>query len=183
MVISKEKGAFDSPLVIRFRGTYDYDGLMALIRNYFGRHLFDKREPKLKYKTGGGGAEVEFKMESDRKVTHYIKVFLYVEGHFWGVKPKEVVVDGKKRRLTSGRLELKLKATFVFDYAKRFATHKGGSLDKLENPIEKWMQNFMDEDGKGIMFGDNKLNGKKYLEKLLINLSDEIKKFLRMECA
>lgn len=188
MPASKEKTAFMAPIKIRFRGAYDYDGLLQLIRGYYGRHLFDARkEPKFKFKTGGSGSEVEFKMEADRKVTHYIKVFLYVEGHLWDVKPQEVVVDGKKVRMTEGKLELQLKASFIFDYANKFATHgdpKGNksASDKLENSIEKWMQEFMDADGTGLQFGDNKASGKSYLKKLLISFADEIKAFLKMEC-
>lgn len=184
-----KKEAFDAPIVIRYRGSYDYDGLLVLIRTYFSRHLFDRKEPKLKYKTGGSGAEVEFKMEADRKVTHYIKVHLKIEGHLWDVKPKEVVVDGKKVRLTDGKLELKLEGFFEFDYNSKFATHgdykhpkKLSGSDKLQNDIEKWMQDFLDAPGTGLQFGDTKLNGKKYMEKLLISLSDDIKKFLKMEC-
>lgn len=183
MPTSKEKTAFAAPIKIRYRGTYDYDGLLQLIRGYFGRHLFDSRkEPKFKFSTGGSGSEVEFKMNADRKVTHYIKIFLYVEGHLWDVKPQDVVVDGKKVRMTNGKLEIKLSASYVFDYANKFATHGNSSGEKLENAIEKWMQDFMDADGTGLQFGDNKASGKSYLKKLLISFADDIKKFLKMEC-
>lgn len=184
MVSSEEKFVFHSPIKIRFRGTYDYDGLLNLIRGYYGRHFFDRKEPKLKYKSGGGGAEVEFKMEADRKVTHYIKVFLYVEGHLWDVNPKEVVVDGKKQMLTGGKLEIQLKGSFELDYGNSFATHDNkSSSGRFQNMLEKHMQKFLDEDGQGLQFGDNKANGKKYMEGLLIDFADEIKKFLKMECS
>jgi len=182
MVSSGLKNAFDSPLVIRFRGTFDYDGLIALIRQYFKRHLFDRKEPKWKHSGGGGGAEIEFKMEADRKITHYIKAYITIEGHLWGVNPKESVVKGKKIRLTNGKLELKLSAAYEFDFAGRFATHGKGVSDKIENAIEKWMQDFLDKDNYGLMYQDNKTNGKKYLQKMLLLLSDEIRSFLRMEC-
>jgi hypothetical protein len=177
-----KKDVFDEVIEIRFRGTYDYDGLLQLIRAYYDRHLFVRKEPKFKFKTRGTGSEVEFKMYADRKITHYVKVFLYVEGHLWDVKQEEVVLEGKKVRRTNGKLELKLSSHFEFDYAKKFATHGSKSADKLQNSIEKWMQDVLDTPDTGLQFGDTKVAGKKYMEKLLVALGDEIKKFLKMEC-
>lgn len=184
MPTSGKQDVFDDPIQIRFRGAYDYDGLLTLIRGYFGRHLFDTRkEPKFKFKTGGSGAEVEFKMEADRKVTHYIKVHVFIEGHLWDVKPKETVVDGKTVRLTNGKLELNLSAFYEFDYNSKFGTHdESSSSGKMQNVIEKWMQNFMDEDSSGLQFQDIKASGKKYMEMFLDTLATDIKKFLKMEC-
>jgi len=183
MVSSGKKDVFDAPIEIRYRGNYDYDGLLDVIRSYFGRHFFDRKEPKFKFKTGGSGSEVEFKMVADRKVTHYIKIFLTVEGHLWDVKQEDIVISGKTVRRTNGKLEIKLSGHFEFDYNNKFASHgTKGSADKLQNSIEKWMQDFMDAPGTGLQFGDTKASGKSYMKKLLVALGDEIKKFLKMEC-
>ena len=156
----------DDPLIIRFRGEYDYDGLLSLIRGFYKRSLFDIKEPKLKYKVGGTGAEVEFKFESDRKITHYIKAYLFVEGHFWDVKKE-------KTGLTKGKLDIRISSQMELDYAGKFDGKK---------PSHKWMQEKLDEKGTGLQFGDNKVTGEKYLEKLMDKLQTEIKKHLKMEC-
>lgn len=182
-MVKKKKSVYDAPIEIRFRGSYDYDGLIRLIRGYFGRHLFDKKEPKFKFKTGGSGSEVEFKMIADRKLTHYIKAYIRIDGHLWDVNMKEVMIDGKKEKRTNGKLEIKISGEFELDYKKRFATRKEDKLSpKMENKIERWMQRVLDEDNVGLQFEDNKATGKSYLKKALTQLGDEIKEFLNMEC-
>lgn len=169
---SSKKSVYDDPLIIRFRGEYDYDGLLSLIRGFFARSLFILQEPKFKYKNGGTGAEVEFKFVSDRDITHYIKAHLQVEGHFWDVKRKDGV--------TNGKLELSISAAHEIDYASDYEGLNLG-FDKKKNSHKK-LQDYLDGMGTGLQFGDNKVTGEKYLEKLTQKLQKEIKKHLKMEC-
>ena len=162
-MVSKMRTIFE-PLHVRYRGKYDFDGLLSLIRKFYDRSYFILREPKFKYKVGGTGAEVEFKMESDRKITHYLKAHFFVEGHFWDVD--------RKNGITGGKLEIKISAKLEVDYPGIF-TNKD---------VHKWMQQTLDAPGSGLQFGDNKVTGEKYLEKLMQKLQAEIKKHLKMEC-
>lgn len=176
-MVSKKKDVFDDPLRIRFRGVYDYDGLMSLIRDFYASVLIDIKEPKFKFKNGGAGAEVEFKFEGDRKVTHYIKIHLFVSGHIWDVKREEMTVDGVKRLMTKGKLEVLISGKVESDYANGFSSGK-----KPQELLEKWMQSTLDAPGTGLQYGDNKMIGSKFMEKMLQRLASEIKKFLKMEC-
>ncbi len=155
----------DDPLLLRYRGTYDYDGLLVVIRNFFKKSRFQIREPKFNYKGGGAGAEVEFKFESERKVTHYIKVALEVKGHFWDVK------HGPEN---NGKLELFMQGKVILDY--------GGGFDTEKKASHKRMKDFLDKPGSGLQFGDVKITGEKYVEKMIEKLQKEIKKHLKMEC-
>lgn len=184
MAVVKKK-VYSYPIRIRYKGLYDYDGLLALIRGFYARHKFMKLdEPKFKYKVGGGGAEVEFKFHGDRKITHYIRAHLYVEGHMWNVKRQEVVENGKKVIRTNGRAEFKISGEFELDYRNRFKEVKPGAkaYDKFYHGLDKWMQSKLDDEGVGLQYENNKTNGKNFVQKLLIKLSDEIKTFLKMEC-
>ncbi|MGM5480438.1 MAG: hypothetical protein ACQESC_03185, partial [Nanobdellota archaeon] len=96
---------FEDDLVLEYRGQYDYDGLIDLIRKFYDDLHMERKEPKYKNKKKTFGSEIEFKMEGDRKITHYIRVNLYVQAHMWDVDPKEVVVNGKKKMMTGGKLK------------------------------------------------------------------------------
>lgn len=169
-----EQPIFDDPLLIQFRGTYDYDGLMQLIRDYYARVKIDKLdEPKFKFKNGGGGAEVEFKFAGNRKVTHYIRVNLYVTGHMWDVKQEEMNVGGVAKKMTKGKLEITINGSFELDYAKGFNEKKA---------LDNWMREKLDAPGTGLQFGDNKVTGEKFMEKMILTLHAQIKKFLNMTC-
>ena len=175
-MVTMEKSVYDYPIRIRFSGQYDYDGLLELCRAFFARHRFDTQETKFKYKTGGSGSEVEFNMDGQREVTHYLKVTMNLWGKIFDMKRKPVVVDGNKRMLTNGRLDLKISGTFVLDYADKF-----GKTSKSMKKLEKWMQDQLDNDPEGLQFYEMKQNGKKYMQKTLMAFADEIKSFLAME--
>lgn len=173
-MVKDNRPIFDDDLVIQYRGVYDYDGLMDLIRGYYAKIKMDKLdEPKFKYKNGSGGAEVEFKFVADRKVTHYIKVYLNVSGHLWDVKQEEIMINGVKKKMTRGKLELTMNGSYDVDYAKGFDGKKA---------LDKWMQKKLDDPPGGLQFGDNKMTGEKFMEKVIITLHTEIKKFLNMTC-
>ncbi|MGM5481354.1 MAG: hypothetical protein ACQESE_02995 [Nanobdellota archaeon] len=169
---NNKKPVFDDPLIIRYRGQYDYDGLLSLLRGFYKNMKIDIKEPKFKYKMKGSGAEVEFKFEGDRKVTHYVKVHLEIEGHLWNVKPKEVVIGGHKVMRTDGKLELWLNAFYEHDFAGKFGDKK----------FQKWMKKHIEDPEVGLQYGDLKSAGKSFLQKKLWELDAKIKKFLSMEC-
>ena len=56
------------------------------------------------------------------------------------------------------------------------------SSRKEQTAAQKWMKETLDGIGTGLQFGDNKITGEKYMEKLTQQLQSEIKKHLKMEC-
>jgi hypothetical protein len=159
---------FEWPLTFKYRGEFDYDGLMNVIRSYYAKVKIDKLdEPKFKYKVGGGGkAEVEFKFKGDMKVTGFTKMLLKVEGHLWNVV---------RDKPSNGKVEIKIEAGFIYDYGKGFAP---------ENKTHRWMLEKVTQPkkGKGIAFGDLKAEGKKNAENTANGLLTEIKSFIGVEC-
>lgn len=158
---------FDWPLTFKYRGEFDYDGLMNVIRSYYAKVKIDKLdEPKFKYKVGGGGkAEVEFKFYGDMKATGYTKIILKVEGHLWSVE---------RGKPSNGKVELKIEAGFIHDYGKGFDE---------KSKVHRWMQRRLyTEDGKGMSYADIKAEGKKNAEKVANGLLSEIKSFIGVEC-
>lgn len=178
--MAEKSKAFDKSLRIRYRGQYDYDGLIALLRSFFDRAKIDLEQPKFKYKGEDTGFEVEFTFTGDRKVNQYIKVYITIEGHGYDVNPKEVVVNGVKKRMTGGKMELYFQAHHQLDWGEGFTTDpKDSNLRK--KTLEK-MKKFLDEDFEGVSFEDNKALGKKHIQTLLKKFHAETVKFLGMEC-
>ena len=172
--------AFDKPLRIRYRGQYDYDGLIALLRSFFDRAQITNEEPKFKYKGEDTGYEVEFVMTGDRKVNSYIKVFMTIEGHGFDVNPKETIVNGVKKRITGGKMELYFQASYQLDWGGGFDISPKDSKSKKK--ALKMMKNFLDEEYEGISYEDNKALGKKHMQNLIKKFHKETVQFLGMEC-
>jgi hypothetical protein len=174
-MVSKKKPVFDMPIRIRFSGQYDYDGLLDLMRSFFRRHLFDMQETKFKYKTGGSGSEVDFAFKGEKDITHYLRVHMDIGGKIFDVKRNSVVIDGKQKMMTGGRIDVRINGSYELDFANMYGS------EKSQKKIEKFMQDQLDNDPEGLQFYEMKKNGKKYMEKTMMSFSDEIKTFLGME--
>lgn len=116
----KEDSVIDK-LLIRYKGTYDFDGMYKLIRGWIDAHKYDFMEKVYKDKSSGiSGNEIEHKMEIEKKVTEFIKYKMAIETHFWDVKEFEATIDGEKKLVTNGKLQISISATIIFDYSDRF---------------------------------------------------------------
>ncbi|MBN1175443.1 hypothetical protein JXA48_02255 [Candidatus Woesearchaeota archaeon] len=162
-----KKEVFEWPLTFKYRGEFDYDGLMNVIRSYYAKNKFDKLdEPKFKYKVGGGGkAEVEFTLFSEMKATGFTKVSLTIDGHMWNVE---------RGKPTNGKVQLKIQSGFIHDYGKGFDENS-----KLQRFM---LQKIYTPTGKGVAYADVKSEGKKNAEKVANGLLNEIKSFIGVEC-
>ncbi len=180
--MGKSIPAFEDPLIIRYRGTYDYDGIMTLIRKFFSEYYFENiTEPKFKFKYSGDSAEMDIRIKAFRLVSHYIKVTLQIDGHTWGTKRKTIKIDGKKKVVTDGKIQLFLNATVEFDYSNMFDTEKR----KVKNPdkfLLEWMHTRLDNDWKGMQYGQNYSDGITFVRSIILDIDRRIKKHLRMEC-
>ena len=172
--------AFSKPILIRFRGIYDFDGLMALMRKFFAEYEFKEiQEPKFKFKLSGAGSEAEFRIKAYRVVSHYIKITLQVDGHGWDIKREPMEIDGKKKIMTGGKIELTINGTVEFDYANMFDSSKAKKGEKL---LIEWMHKRLDNDWVGMQFGQNYSDGITFVRSIVNDLSIQIKKHLKMEC-
>jgi len=172
--------AFGDPLIIRYRGLYDYDGLLSLIRGYFAEQELFTQEPKFKFKQGGGGAEADFRIEGERLISSYIKVYLKVDGHAWDVKRKTVEIDGEKKVMTEGKIQLILASKVFFDYREEFNSEN--SKNKANAALKKFMKSRLDVPYTGMRFAENYVDGRVFLRGLVNGLDKAIKEHLRMEC-
>jgi hypothetical protein len=172
--------AFGDPLLIRYRGTYDYDGLLAKIRKYFAEYDLKIDEPKFKFKqAGAGGAEADFRVKGWRLVSHYIKINLQIDGHAWDVKRKTIEKNGEKKVVTDGKIQMTIVCTASFDYANAFDSNKKKNAEKF---LIDWMKKQLDDEWVGMQFGENYVNGLVFIRQLVLNLDSVIKEHLNMEC-
>ena len=154
---------------IKFRGLYDVNGLSDAIKSFYEENLLDFYVDKYKWKAKEG----EWVYRGDRKITEYIKVFLYCDCWFWIVNTQEVEEDGQKVKKYYGRILMELNASFFYNY--------GGTFNP-NNKIQKRMLEMLDTKGEGIQFGDLKGQGEKFMEKMLNKFTEHIKNYLGMEC-
>lgn len=178
--MGKEKPVFEDPIIIQYRGLYDYDGLIAFLRGYLMNlkpNIY--KEPKFKYKTGKTGTEVEFEFGAIRNVTHYVRISFTLKGHAWDMNRKDIDVNGQKKTLSGGKIELQLSGKFQVDYPGIFDASAAAKNKKLI----AWMDKLLNEEQPaGLLYEDTKATGKKFATETLRDFDAKIKSFLKMEC-
>lgn len=113
------------PLIIRYKGLFDYDGLYNLVVRWMKARRYWFSESVYKHKVPSPyGAEQEFKFEGEKKVNDFVNYIMNMHFHLWDMTEVEVVREGEKKTLTNARMEIIFGATVVLDYEKRMEKHK-----------------------------------------------------------
>ena len=156
----KEKVAF-----IKFKGVADMYGLFDMIFGWMMKNKFDNFNEDV-YKTKL--PEIERKWTSFQKRTEYIQETVIFECHFWGIKPVEVVKDGKKQKLYQFRGQISL--TYVID------TDWDGNWEKSEfwEKLRNFYDNYIIKNKLLFLYVGP-------LEDKVLDLAKDIKAFLGME--
>jgi len=155
-----------SNLKVRYKGVFDFAGLMKMIHDWLVDRKFEYHEIRYKDKLDTPlGNELEINIYGEKKVTEYYQYFFDVTYHLWETRDVQVVVDGKQVKRSQGRIDVQINGRVVTDWQKKYNDHP-------------WMIKFLD----GFLFKrDRDLKHVDPFDRQLHNLNKEIKRFLKIE--
>jgi hypothetical protein len=105
---------------IKFKGIFDYSGLLSMITDWMVSKSFETHQKKDKHKTRPTGGETEFKIFGWRNLTEFIKWTITIEVWGWDQNDVEVVKNGEKKKMQRGRLWIRLNSEIIADRTARF---------------------------------------------------------------
>ena len=108
------------PARIKFRGLYDFDGLYKFMANWLRQHRFEIYETLYKAKP----PELEIRLRGERKYTGFSMWILRVYYHSWGEYDVDVVVKGKKKKMTNARMIITISGEVRAPYEDIFGRPK-----------------------------------------------------------
>ena len=112
-------------LILRYKGIFDYGGLLVLIVDWLKQRRYWFQETTVKHKVPSPfGAEEERRFKAEKKITDYYKETAELKFHLWEINEVEVVKDGKKIKLIKARMEIVFKGGLVLDYQGRWDKSK-----------------------------------------------------------
>jgi len=133
MVLVSEKISEDFKPRIYYTGVFDYQKLMKTIATWYADQGYEFHEEVFKHKVPNpAGSEQEWKLKGWRKVTEYVMYWIHVRGKIWELKEIEVLVDGKKRKMAKGKIQLEFNNEVWLDYNGKFTS-----------PVAIKIQNFL----------------------------------------
>ncbi len=117
---------------VRFKGTFDFDGLYKLIRNWLDDRKYDYMEKVYKDKAASPfGNELELNMIPELKVTPYIKYHIEILIKVFDFKEFDAVVDGEKKKVSNGRLFIQITPEVEYDWQKKYKEGFAATLQEL----------------------------------------------------
>lgn len=110
-----------STFTLRYKGTFDWEGLYKAMKGWFKEREYDFLEKRYKHKLQAGGfTEIEVNWECWRDETEYMRDWIHVYFHIWDYKEMEVIKDGKKVRLAKARMKIEITPFLEADYEDRW---------------------------------------------------------------
>src|SRR3989344_1083216 len=80
---------------------------------------------------------LDIKWSGFRKITDYFKYEIKVEWHIIGLKNIEIEKNGKKAKINTGSIEIKVKGVLIRDYEAKFEQSAGKKFARAI--YEKWV--------------------------------------------
>jgi len=111
-----------NPIIIRYNGLFDFDGLYAAIIDWCKSYGYIWEENTYKHKVPSAkGAEQEWKWIAEKEVSDYLKYTITFVPHIWDMKELEIEKDGKRKSLTNGRIEIHIQGAAQLDWQNKFS--------------------------------------------------------------
>lgn len=135
MVLTKSFGT--TPQTFRpkiyYVGIFDYDRLIKSIAEWYFLEGYEFHEQVYKHKVPSpDGSEQEFTLKGWRKITEYVQFWINIKGHIWELKEIEAVIEGKKKKMARGKVQLVFSTEMWLDYNNKFTS-----------PVERRIQQFL----------------------------------------
>lgn len=119
-------------VVLKYKGVFDFDGMMDYAFKWFKDRGFEFNEKKHKHKMScPRGFEIEWDVEAWRKIDDFYKYKLFISLHAWDAYQVDAIKDGKKVKMWYMRLELATGFQVECDYQGRWS--KTPFMNKLLN--------------------------------------------------
>jgi len=118
---------------IVYVGIFDFNKLVKTIATWFAEMGYEFHEDVYKTKVPSpDGSEPEFTFSGWIKINEYVQYWIRLKGHIWELKEIEVMVDGEKKKMARGKVQLILWSEIWLDYNGKFTS-----------PVAVKIQNFL----------------------------------------
>jgi hypothetical protein len=114
---------------LKYKGVYNWKALMKFMRGWAESNNYTFFEKKFKEKPGNYGVEIEWAVDTEKKIDGFYRYMIKWEYRAWDQVPVEVIKDGKKVMMDDGRIRIMINTIVELDYEGHF--EKTEFLNKL----------------------------------------------------
>ncbi|MFH1506351.1 MAG: hypothetical protein ABIE94_05190 [archaeon] len=117
-----KKSSLKEPPTIKFKGLYDWEGLYKLVWQWMLRQRYRVHEDRYREKVSSPlGNDLKVHIIGNKEINEYVKYHIDVYYRIFDLKEIDVVdSNGVKKKMTRGRILIRMFGQFELDYANRF---------------------------------------------------------------
>ena len=108
------------PARLKFRGLYDLDGLYKFMANWFRQRRYEVHETLYKSKP----PELEIRIRAERRKTGFVMEVITIYYHSYGEYDLDVIMNGKKKKMTNARMTLTIGGEIISPYPDIFGRQR-----------------------------------------------------------
>lgn len=110
---------------IKHKGVFNLSEILQGIIGFLEKDAFKVHYPKHKYKVPSPkGGEHEIKIYGERKINEYVKFKIDVFMRVFDFKEVEMLKEGKKVMMNTGRIAVEISGSMTLDFENRFGGNK-----------------------------------------------------------
>jgi hypothetical protein len=106
--------------IIKYKGVFDYSGIYRVIISWIKKKNFEFHEKKHKEKPYHVGPEIEITWWAARRISGSIQLRIDMFIHLYDAVKTEVIVNGHKKQMINGRIQIDIWGKVIFDYSGQF---------------------------------------------------------------
>ncbi|MBN1644907.1 hypothetical protein JW851_02620 [Candidatus Woesearchaeota archaeon] len=107
-------------IFVKHKGNFDFDKVCQDIKSWYDEEGYEFHATKHKHKP----AEEELKFHGERKITGYVKFYIYLLIRIRELKTVEIIKEGKKIEINNGLIAFNITPAYKLDYENRFGGNK-----------------------------------------------------------
>ena len=124
--------------ILRYKGVFDYYKFINFVLTWLRKRGYNVLEKTYKHKMScPHGFELEWDIQSSRKVTPYIMYHIDMAVFLWDAFEVDAIKNGKKVKLWNARMEVRTSFKVELDYLGKWET--SGFREKLRNFFDEYV--------------------------------------------
>tara|TARA_Y100000310_G_C20626244_1_gene786055 strand:+ start:756 stop:1256 length:501 start_codon:yes stop_codon:yes gene_type:complete len=105
------------------KGIFNFKDFYGFAYNWLRGEGYSLTEKKYSEEITGDSKKIEIEWEAKRKISDYFKFTMSIRWIVFGLKNVEIQREGKKLKMNSGQIEVRIKGVLIKDYENRWDDH------------------------------------------------------------
>ncbi|MCU0642253.1 MAG: hypothetical protein MUF61_01575 [archaeon] len=103
-------------------GIFDFSAFYSFAHQWFKNELYGVFEEKYSEKVSANGRDISIEWKAIKKLSDYFRIEHGIKMNITGLSDVEVEIDGKRKKMNKGKIEIEIKGILLKDAESKWDT-------------------------------------------------------------